>query len=175
MILLLRLLPSSSYLPPISLSHTFYPHPPILLLVSSSYHQSFCDWGRNESLYGGPAKQEPKRRLYPMAYNYCPYSAYAHKKGSEHPNHNTPLPVAALETTRSWRARDTIWAPRQRQGGGGVCPEDSGGLDRQAFSLGQQVFDAEIFAIYHALRIFQARQKSGRRYTVFSDSPSAIR
>ena len=110
-----------------------------------------------------------------MAYNYCPYSAYAHKKGSEHPNHNTPLPVAALETTRSWRARDTIWAPRQRQGGGGVCPEDSGGLDRQAFSLGQQVFDAEIFAIYHALRIFQARQKSGRRYTVFSDSPSAIR
>ena len=37
------------------------------------------------------------------------------------------------------------------------------------------VFDAEVFAIYQALRTFEARQQSGRRYMIFSDSQPAIR
>ena len=45
------------------------------------------------------------------------------------------------------------------------------------FHLGdnKEVFDAEVFAIYQALRIFEARQQSGEEYTVFSDRQPAIR
>ena len=66
---------------------------------------------------------------------------------------------------------------RQRQGGNGVHLEDPGGLDRKRFHLGsnKEVLDAETFAIYQALKIFQARQEPGHRHTVFSDSQPAIR
>ena len=45
------------------------------------------------------------------------------------------------------------------------------------FHLGnnKEVFDAEVFAIYQALRISDARQETGQMYTVFSDSQPAIR
>ena len=45
------------------------------------------------------------------------------------------------------------------------------------FHLGdnKEVFDAEVFAIYQALRIFEARQQSGEEYIVFSDRQPAIR
>ena len=39
----------------------------------------------------------------------------------------------------------------------------------------KEVFDAETFAIYQALRVLDLRQKTGRKYAVFSDSQSAIR
>lgn len=37
------------------------------------------------------------------------------------------------------------------------------------------IFDAEIFAIYQALKTFEARGQSERRYTVLSDSQATIR
>ena len=51
------------------------------------------------------------------------------------------------------------------------------GWTGRCFHLGnnKEVFDAEVFAICQALRIFRARQESGRIYTIFSDSQSAIR
>ena len=62
-----------------------------------------------------------------------------------------------METACAWRARE-------------------GWTDRR-FYLGsnKEVFDAEAFAIYQALKVFQASQESGRRYAVFSDSQPAIR
>ena len=38
----------------------------------------------------------------------------------------------------------------------------------------KEVFDAETFAIYQALRAFDQRQESGRRHPVFVDPTSAI-
>ena len=38
----------------------------------------------------------------------------------------------------------------------------------------KEVFDAEVFAIYQALRVLDRRQESGHRYTVFVDSTAAI-
>ena len=45
-----------------------------------------------------------------------------------------------------------------------------------AFSLGsnKEAFDAEVYAIYQALSIMGQRQESGRSYTLFVDSTSAI-
>lgn len=44
------------------------------------------------------------------------------------------------------------------------------------FHLGnnKEVFDAETFAIYQALRIFDEGQEAGHRYTIFADSQAAI-
>lgn len=39
----------------------------------------------------------------------------------------------------------------------------------------KEVFDAEIFAIYQAIKAFDEEQESGREYAVFSDSQPAIR
>ena len=54
--------------------------------------------------------------------------------------------------------------------------DDPGGMDRARFQLGtdKEVFDAEVFAIYQALRAVERRQERGRSYTVFVDSTSAI-
>ena len=38
----------------------------------------------------------------------------------------------------------------------------------------KEVFDAEVFAIYQALRIIDRRHESGRRYTLFVDSTAAM-
>ena len=51
-----------------------------------------------------------------------------------------------------------------------------GGWTGSRFQLGKNegVFDAEVFAIWQALRALEQRKDSGRRYTVFVDSTSAI-
>ena len=51
------------------------------------------------------------------------------------------------------------------------------GWSSRHFHLGdnKEAFDTEVFAIYQALKIFEARQQSGRKYTIFSDSQPAIR
>ena len=38
----------------------------------------------------------------------------------------------------------------------------------------KEVFDAETFAIYQALKILDQQQATGQRYTIFSDSQAAI-
>ena len=51
-----------------------------------------------------------------------------------------------------------------------------GGWTGRRFQLGtnKEVFDAEVFAIWQALRVLERRNESGRSYTVFVDSTSAI-
>ena len=51
------------------------------------------------------------------------------------------------------------------------------GWTGRRFHLGtnKEVFDAEVYAIYQALSIFEERDQSGRKYTVFSDCQPAIR
>lgn len=50
-----------------------------------------------------------------------------------------------------------------------------GGWAGRRFHLGNnKVFDAEVFAIYQALRICNDNQRPGHRYTVFSDSQAAV-
>lgn len=39
----------------------------------------------------------------------------------------------------------------------------------------KEPFDVEVFAIHQALKIFEARQESSHKYTVFSDSRPVIR
>ena len=87
---------------------------------------------------------------------------------------------AALETARAWRPRDTIWTDGSRFDSGEVgaaCAWRRGeSWTRRRFHLGsnKEVFDAEVFAIYQALRICNEGQHSGHRYTISSDSQSAI-
>ena len=51
-----------------------------------------------------------------------------------------------------------------------------GGWTGCRFHLGnnKEVFDAEVFAIYQALCVFEQRQESSHGYTIFADSTSAI-
>lgn len=53
---------------------------------------------------------------------------------------------------------------------------ETGGVDRTALPSWRQQkgLDAEVCAIYQALRLFEARSDSGVGYTVFSDSTAAI-
>ena len=87
----------------------------------------------------------------------------------------------ALETVRSWRVRDTIWTDGSRLDSGRVgaaCAwQIREGWTGRRFHLGdnKEVFDAEVFAIYQALRIFEARQQSGEEYTVFDCQPAIWR
>ena len=78
-------------------------------------------------------------------------------------------------------ARDAIWTDGSRSDSGRVgaaCAwRTQDGWAGRRFYLGnnKEVSDAELFAICLALRVFRARQESGRNNTVFSDSQSAIR
>ena len=87
----------------------------------------------------------------------------------------------ALETAQNWRTGGTIWTDGSRLGNGGVGAvrtwKTREGWTGKRFRLGnnKEVFDVEVFAIYQALRIFEARQDTGQKYTVFSDSQSSIR
>ena len=87
----------------------------------------------------------------------------------------------ALETAREWRAQGTIWTDVSRVDDGKVgaaCAwQTEDGWTGRLFHLGnnKEVFDAEIFAIYQALKVFEAREQAGRKYAVFSDSQAAIR
>ena len=68
---------------------------------------------------------------------------------------------------------DRRLSTRRRQGGGVLCLGHVGG---RCYYLGtnKEVFDAETFAIYQALRALDQRQESKHRYTVFVDSASAL-
>ena len=87
----------------------------------------------------------------------------------------------ALKTSRNWRTTGTIWTdgPRLDSGGvGAACTwRTREGWTSKRFHLGhnKEAFDAEVFDIYQALRIFEARQRTGQKYTIFSDSQPVIR
>ena len=87
----------------------------------------------------------------------------------------------AKETAQNWRRAGTIWTDGSRLDSGAIgaaCAWQSEGewMGRR-FHLGtnKEVFDAEVYAIYQALKIFEERQQAGRKYTVFSDCQPAIR
>ena len=86
-----------------------------------------------------------------------------------------------LRAVYSWRARDTIWTDGSRfdigKVGAACAWRARENWTGRRFHLGNNrgVFNAEAFLIYQALKVFRARQKSGCKYTVFSDSQSAIR
>ena len=86
----------------------------------------------------------------------------------------------ALRTAGEWSRPDTIWTDDSRQDSGAVgaaCVwKTQEGWTGRRFHLGtnKEAPDAETSAIYQALRALDQRQESGRRYTVFVDSISAI-
>ena len=86
----------------------------------------------------------------------------------------------AMDTAGSWSRMDTIWTDRPRlecgRVGAACVWRTTGGWDGLCFHLGdnKEVFDAEVHAIYQALEVLDRRQESGRRYTIFVDSTSAI-
>ena len=87
----------------------------------------------------------------------------------------------ALENARGWRARDTAWTDGSRldtrEVGATFAWKRREGVWRgRRFRLGtyKEIFDAEVSAIYQALKAFNEAQGSGRRYTVFADSQAAI-
>ena len=65
-----------------------------------------------------------------------------------------------------------------RCGGSGVRLEvpGGGGWTGRRFQLGKnkEVFDAEVFAVWQALRALEQRSERNREYTIFVDSTSAI-
>ena len=101
------------------------------------------------------------------------------------PQQRLPTPVGGktrISTTPAppWIG-GTFWtdASRLDNGRAGVAfawRAHEGWVGRR-FHLGnnKEVFDAKVFAIYQALRIFDARQETGQTHTVFSDSQPAIR
>ena len=86
----------------------------------------------------------------------------------------------ALRRAKEWRGPDTVWTDGSRQengrvGAACVWRSEEGWVGRR-FHLGtnKEAFDAEVFAIYQALRTIEQRQERGHGYTVFVDSTSAI-
>lgn len=81
----------------------------------------------------------------------------------------------------NWRTQGTIWTDGSFFDNGRVgaaCAwQISEGWTGRRFHLGsnKKVFDAEIFASYQVLSVFEPRRQSGRKYNVFSDSQAAIR
>lgn len=90
--------------------------------------------------------------------------------------------MAALLTANEWRCRDTVWTDGSRIDNGEVAGGSvmhlaaASGWTGCRYRLGtnKEIFDAETFAIYQALRILDRHQESGLRYTVFVDSTTAI-
>ena len=87
----------------------------------------------------------------------------------------------ALVTGRKWRRRDTIWTDGSRLDSsevGAACVGQSlGGRTGSRLHVGtnKEVFvDAEVFAIYQALRVVGQRQETGHRHTIFVDSTAVI-
>jgi len=86
----------------------------------------------------------------------------------------------ALEAAQNWRVRGTIWTDGSRLDSGKVgaaCAwQTREGWTGKCYHLGdnKEVFDAEVFAIYQALKILERLQQSGEKYTVFSDCQPAI-
>ena len=89
----------------------------------------------------------------------------------------------ALAVAGGWDtdSPNTVWTDGSRLDSGDVgaaCASSGGGGEwvGQGFYLGhnKEVFDAEIFAIYQAMRILDRQQAIGQQYTIFSDSQAAI-
>ena len=85
--------------------------------------------------------------------------------------------AAALRTASEWSSPDTVWTDGSqkddgRVGAACVWRTQEGWIGRR-YHLGtkKEVFGAEIFAIYQALRALNQRQESGHQYAVFVDSP----
>ena len=81
---------------------------------------------------------------------------------------------------REWKGRDTVWTDSSRFDSGEVGSaclwRDGEGWKGSRYHLGtnKEVFDAEVFAIFQALKACERGQFSDRRYTIFSDSQAAI-
>jgi ribonuclease HI len=104
-----------------------------------------------------------------------------HRPGSRFPGRTVvEARTAALQTASEWRRRETVRTDGSRQDDGRVgvtCVwRTLEGWTGCRYNLGtnKEVFDAETFAIYQALRALDQRQESGHQYTVFVDSTSAI-
>ena len=74
-----------------------------------------------------------------------------------------------------------MWTDGSRQddsavGAACVWRSPKGGWTGRRFQLGKnkEVFDAEVFAVWQALRALEQRNERGREYTIFVDSTSAI-
>ena len=89
----------------------------------------------------------------------------------------------ALDNARNWyvNAWETIWTDGSgledgRVGAACAWRTREGSWEGRRFHLedNKEVFDAEVFAIYQALRVFESRGRSGRRFAVFSDYHPAI-
>ena len=87
----------------------------------------------------------------------------------------------ALRTTKELDRPDTVWADGSRQEDGAVeeacvwrSPE--GRWTGRLFQPGKnkEVFDAEVFAVWQALRALEQRNERDRKYVIFMDSASAI-
>ena len=78
---------------------------------------------------------------------------------------------SALATARGWRkSRDTLWTDRSRLEKGRVRVAvvwwEGVGCDGRPYYLGKnKVYDAEVYAIYRALRITEQRE-TNRQYTI---------
>ena len=87
----------------------------------------------------------------------------------------------AMETAQNWRRTGTVWTDGSRLDSGAVgaaCAwQTEEGWTGRRFHLGtnKEVFDAEVYAIYQALRVFEERGQAGRKYTAFSGCQPAIR
>ena len=87
----------------------------------------------------------------------------------------------ALRTAKEWDQPDTVWTDGSRQEDGAVgaaCAWRSreGEWTGRRFQLGRnkEVFDAEVFAVWQALRALEQRNERDCEYTIFVDSTSAI-
>ena len=87
----------------------------------------------------------------------------------------------ALDNAKNWNwtTWGTIWTDGSRLDNGRMgaeCTWRNRSWEGKPFHLGddKEVFDADVFAIYQALRVFKARGQSGKRYAIFSDCQPAI-
>ena len=87
----------------------------------------------------------------------------------------------ALITASEWQGLScTVWAdgPRleSRAVGAAVAFWDGGGWVKRVTYLGRnkEIFDAEVFVILRAVRLFNGRSERGQEYTIFSDSQAAV-
>jgi hypothetical protein len=130
------------------------------------------------------------RRLTQCAASWCGFSEVENICQPSPSGHNpgdiiiTPRAEAEL-TARNWRTLDTecIWMDGSRMEdhtGAGFVREVNGALVSSEFYLGKhvEVFDAELFAIYQALRDFWAnkfwRDDPPMAVTIFSDAQAAL-
>ena len=89
----------------------------------------------------------------------------------------------ALRTAKGWSRPDMVCADESRQEDGAVgtacvwrSSGEEGGWTGRRFQLGinKEVFDAEVFPVWQALRALGQRNERDREYTIFVESTSDI-